>query len=188
MLEFSSQLQRSIEKNFKRSFPAETFPWTPINQIDKSVDIIVREGVYLDALGTELAEKSVRIFVGSPFPRSMRLRKIKWGSPVRFATEARAANSLPRSGVMLRRSSEESFSNMATISSSTSLAAFLGAFFPRKKRDLRSASVIQHAPPAFPTTVSASQRPISDLAFASAGRSSRGWLIGILPRRSSSPL
>lgn len=55
--EFSSRLLRNVGENVVWSLPAEAFPLTLIEDVDKALELFFGEGIHIDATMKEVAKK-----------------------------------------------------------------------------------------------------------------------------------
>ena len=67
-LELSSEVQRLIEKDFKRRSPAETLAGTKIDLVGKGDEESRIERVQVSRLGAILADESIGVFISTTHP------------------------------------------------------------------------------------------------------------------------
>ena len=73
----SSQVQQSIEENFKRRLPAEAFARTSVEFSNEGCYLSLIKVFHINRLGTVFMDETVCVFIRAAFPWRMGLRKIK---------------------------------------------------------------------------------------------------------------
>lgn len=163
----SIQVQQFFIHDLIRSFPAETFSWTVVQQVRHLIQILLSHTQEAGVLWKELSKKTIGIFVGWSFPWAVRVRDVDWGfyPGCHFLMGSKLLAIVH--GQCMARKIFQSIAN--SLCQRFVSECLLSSFRAIRSRVFLSTKVRMCPVRHFPATVSPSQSPARHLDCASSG-------------------